>query len=75
MPQFTTKGMYTKVNYDSLIYLIDENNDTRIQFIFLSDNTEYIASTLLQELNLAVNQLLIKKRIQRKADETPYLRK
>ena len=71
-PQFNTKRIYKNITYNSLITLLDENKNRKIQSIFNSEHPEYIADTLLKELNKAVNKLLIKKKTQKKKHETVY---
>merc|ERR1712081_94437 len=55
--------------------LLDENQNHKIQSIFYRQDPEYIADTLLGELNKAVNKLLIKKRTQKRNHETLYWNK
>ena len=58
--------------YDKLMEILDESRNSKIQSIFSSQDPEYIATTLLEELNKALKNLMVIKREQVKKHKTPY---
>ena len=63
-PQFTTKRIYKNVTHDKLMEILDETRNAKIQLIFTSQNPDFIASTLLEEVNAALKNLMIIKKEQ-----------
>ena len=70
--QFTTRRIYTQVTHDRLLEILDESRNAKIQSIFSSQDPEYIASTLLEELNGALKNLMKIKKEQVRRYKTPY---
>ena len=60
------------MTYDNLMQIMDENSNKRIQSIFSSEDPQFIANTIANELNTAIKKLVIIRKEQVKKFHTPY---
>ena len=71
-PLFTTRRIYKNVTHDKLLEILDEKRNSKIQSIFSSQDPDRIASTILEELNNALKNLMVIKKEQTKKHKTPF---